>query len=85
MNPVLIAIVIVISLLAIAVFVWKIASENKAKKNYKPPVASEKLVLPEMRDEQLPAKSGKNLRFCPSCGEPNSDQSTYCSKCGNKL
>ena len=85
MNPVLIAIVIVIFLLAIALFVWKIASENKAKKNFKPPVASEKVVLPEMRDEQLPAKSGKNLRFCPFCGEPNSDQSAYCTKCDNKL
>ena len=85
MNPVLIAIVIVVLLLAIAVFVWKFVSENKAKKNYKPPMASEKLVLPEMKDAPLPAKSGQNLRFCPTCGEANSDQSTYCIKCGKKL
>ena len=85
MSPVLIAIAVIVLLLVAALLVWKITSENKAKKNYKPPVANEKIVLPEMRDEQFPAKSGKNLRFCLSCGEPNSDQSAYCVKCGNKL
>ena len=84
MSPVVI-IAILVFLLVIALFVWKTTSESKAKKTYKPPVASDKIVLPEMKDEQLPAKSGKNLRFCPSCGAPNSDQSAYCSECGAKL
>ena len=76
MSPsVIIAILVV--LLVIGLFVWKITSESKAKKTYKPPVANEKIVLPEMKDEELPAKSGKNLRFCPSCGTANSDQSPY--------
>ena len=85
MSPVLIAVVSVVLLLIIALFVWKITSENAAKRNYKPPIASEKIVLPEMRDDVLPAKSGKNLQFCASCGAPNSDQSTYCTSCGAKL
>ena len=85
MSPVLIAVVVFILLLVIDVFAWKITSESKAKKNYKPPVATDKIVLPEMKDEQLPAKSGKNLRFCPSCGTANSDQSTFCTNCGAKL
>ena len=83
MSPVIIAVIVL--LLVAVLLAWKVTSENKAKKNYKPPVANQKIVLPEMRDEQLPAKSGKNLRFCPSCGEPNSDQSSYCVKCGNKI
>ena len=85
MSPVLIAVVVIILLLVIAIFAWKITSESKAKKNYKPPVANEKIVLPEMKEEQLPARSGKNLRFFPSCGTANSDQSAYCIKCGAKL
>ena len=85
MNPVLIAVIIVVFLLALAILVWKSASEKKTKKNYKPPVASEKKVLPKARDEQLPAKSGQELRFCPFCGGPNSNQNTYCSKCGAKI
>lgn len=84
MSPIVIVAILVI-LLAIGLFVWKITSESKAKKNYKPPMANEKIVLPEMKDEQLPARSGKNLRFCPSCGTANSDQSAYCTKCGAKL
>ena len=83
MSPVVIVVIIVI-LLVIGLFVWKISCESKAKKTYKPPVANDKIVLPEMKDEQLPAKSGKNLRFCPSCGAANSDQSAFCSKCGAK-
>lgn len=85
MSPVLIAVVVIILLLVIAIFAWKITSESKAKKNYKPPVANEKIVLPEMKDEQLPAKSEENLHFCPSCGTANSDQSTFCTNCGAKL
>lgn len=84
MSPVVI-IAILVALLVIGIFVWKITSESKAKKTYKPPVANEKIVLPEMKDEELPAKSGKNLRFCPSCGTANSDQAAYCIKCGSKL
>lgn len=84
MSPVVIVAILVI-LLVIGIFIWKIISESKAKKNYKPPMANEKIVLPEMKDEQLPARSGKNLRFCPSCGTANSDQSAYCTKCGAKL
>lgn len=84
MSPVII-IAILIFLLVIGLFIWKITSESKAKKTYKPPVANDKIVLPEMKDEQLPARSGKNLRFCPSCGTANSDQSDYCTKCGAKL
>ena len=85
MSPVFIAIVVIVLAIVIGLFVWKITSESKAKKNYRPPVASEKVILPEMRDEELPAKSGRNLRFCPACGEPNSDKSAFCVKCGNKL
>lgn len=85
MSPVFIAVAVIVVLLVIALLVWKITSESKAKKTYKPPVANEKIVLPEMKDEQLPARSGKNLRFCPSCGTANSDQSAYCTKCGAKL
>lgn len=84
MSPVVIVAILVV-LLVIGILVWKITSESKAKKTYKPPVATEKIVLPEMKDEELPAKSGKNLRFCPSCGTANSDQSPYCIKCGTKL
>ena len=84
MSPVVI-IAILVALLVIGIFVWKITSESKAKKTYKPPVANEKITLPEMKDEELPAKSGKNLRFCPSCGAPNSDRSAYCTECGAKL
>ena len=84
MSPVVIIAILVV-LLVIGLFVWKITSESKAKKTYKPPVATEKIVLPEMKDEELPAKSGKNLRFCPSCGTANSDQAAYCIKCGAKL
>lgn len=84
MSPAVLIIILVI-LLVIGLFVWKITSESKAKKNYKPPVATDKIVLPEMKDEELPAKSGKNLRFCPSCGAPNSDRSAYCTECGAKL
>ncbi len=84
MSPVVIIAILVV-LLVIGLFVWKITSESKAKKTYKPPVANEKIVLPEMKDEELPAKSGKNLRFCPSCGTANSDQAAYCIKCGAKL
>lgn len=84
MNPLLIAAVIIF-LFMIGIFVWKITSESKAKKNYKPPAANEKIVLPEMKEAQLPARSEKNLRFCPSCGSANSDQSAYCIKCGVKL
>ena len=85
MSPVFIAIVVIVLAIAMGLFVWKITSESKAKKNYKPPVASEKVILPEMRDEELPAKSGRNMHFCPACGEPNSDKSAFCVKCGNKL
>lgn len=85
MSPVLIAVVVIILLFVIAIFAWKITSENKAKKNYKPPVANDKIVLPEMKDEQFPARTRKNLRFCPSCGVPNSDHSAYCTECGTKL
>ena len=84
MSPAVLIIILVV-LLVIGILVWKITSESKAKKTYKPPVATEKIVLPEMKDEELPAKSGKNLRFCPSCGAPNSDQSAYCTECGAKL
>ena len=84
MSPVVIT-AILVALLVIGIFVWKITSESKAKKTYKPPVANEKITLPEMKDEELPAKSGKNLRFCPSCGAPNSDRSAYCTECGAKL
>lgn len=84
MSPVVIIAILVV-LLVMGIFVWKITSESKAKKTYKPPVATEKIVLPEMKDEELPAKSGKNLRFCPSCGTANSDQSAFCAKCGAKL
>lgn len=84
MSPVVVIAILVV-LLVIGILVWKITSESKAKKNYKPPVATDKIVLPEMKDEELPAKSGKNLRFCPSCGTANSDQSAYCIKCGTKL
>ena len=84
MSPVVIIAILVV-LLVIGLFVWKITSESKAKKTYKPPVANEKIVLPEMKDEELPAKSGKNLRFCSSCGAPNSDRSAYCTECGAKL
>ena len=84
MSPVVIIAILVV-LLVIGLFVWKITSESKAKKTYKPPVATAKIVLPEMKDEELPAKSGKNLRFCPSCGTANSDQAAYCIKCGAKL
>ena len=84
MSPAVIIAILVV-LLVIGIFVWKITSESKAKKNYKPPVATDKIVLPEMKDEDLPARSGKNLRFCPSCGTANSDQSAYCIKCGTKL
>ncbi len=84
MSPVVI-IAILVALLVIGIFVWKITSESKAKKTYKPPVANEKITLPEMKDEELPARSGKNLRFCPSCGTANSDQSAFCTKCGAKL
>ena len=84
MSPAVIIAILAV-LLVIGVLVWKITSESKAKKNYKPPVATDKIVLPEMKDEELPAKSGKNLRFCPSCGTANSDQSAYCIKCGTKL
>lgn len=84
MSPAVIIAILVV-LLVIGIFVWKITSESKAKKTYKPPVATEKIVLPEMKDEELPAKFGKNLRFCPSCGVPNSDRSAYCTECGTKL
>lgn len=84
MSPAVIIAILVV-LLVIGIFVWKITSESKAKKTYKPPVANEKITLPEMEDEELPARSGKNLRFCPSCGAPNSDQSAYCTECGAKL
>ena len=84
MSPAVIIAILAV-LLVIGILVWKITSESKAKKNYKPPVATDKIVLPEMKDEELPAKSGKNLRFCPSCGTANSDQSAYCIKCGAKL
>lgn len=84
MSPAVIIAILAV-LLVIGILVWKITSESKAKKNYKPPVATDKIVLPEMKDEELPAKSGKNLRFCPSCGTANSDQSAYCIKCGTKL
>ena len=85
MNPILITVIIGVFWFATVVLIWKCASEKKAKKNYKPPIASEKIVLPKARDEQLPAKSGQELRFCPFCGEPNSNQNTYCSKCGAKI
>ena len=85
MNPIIIACIIIFLLILVAMFVWKKTSENKAKKNYKPPIANEKIVLPEMKDEQLPARSGKNLRFCPACGTANSDQAACCIKCGTKL
>lgn len=84
MSPAVIIAILAV-LLVIGILVWKITSESKAKKNYKPPVATDKIVLPEMKDEELPAKSGKNLRFCPSCGAPNSDRSAYCTECGAKL
>lgn len=85
MNPVVIVCLILFILIVISIFAWKTTSENKAKKNYRPPVATDKIVLPEMKDEQLPARSGKDLRFCSSCGTPNSTQSTYCTNCGTKL
>lgn len=85
MSPLLIAIAIVVLLLVTSLLFWKITSENKAKRSYKPPVASAKVVLPEMKDEELPAKSGDHLRFCPMCGAANSDQSAFCVKCGYKL
>lgn len=84
MSPAVIIAILTV-LLVISILVWKITSESKAKKNYKPPVATDKIVLPEMKDEELPARSGKNLRFCPSCGTSNSDQSAFCTKCGAKL
>ena len=84
MSPAVIIAILAV-LLVIGILVWKITSESKAKKNYKPPVATDKIVLPEMKDEEFPAKSGKNLRFCPSCGTANSDQAAYCIKCGAKL
>ena len=84
MSPAAI-VAILVFLLVIGLFAWIITSESKAKKTYKPPVANDKIVLPEMKDEQLPARSGKNLRFCPSCGTANSNQSAYCTKCGAKL
>ncbi len=85
MNTILIAVAVVVVLLVIAVLVLKISSEKKAKETYKPPVASEKKVLPEVKEATLPARSEKHLTFCRNCGTPNSDQSAFCSNCGSKL
>ena len=85
MNTILIAVAVVVVLLVVAVFVLKASSEKKAKATYKPPVATAKKGLPEMKEASLPARSEKHLHFCQKCGAANSDQSKFCANCGNKL
>ncbi len=82
MSPGLAAVIGIVVLLVIGVFVLKITGENKAKKNYKPPVPSEKTVLPDVAEEKLPARSRDDLKFCPNCGAANAGQSAACSECG---
>ena len=85
MGSTLITIGIIVLLLVIAFFVIIIVSGNKAKKNYKPPVPSEKTVLPDPPEVKLPARSREELRFCPRCGAANSERGGYCTSCGAKL
>ena len=84
MNIYIIIAIIAVVLVA-ALFAYKISSESKAKKAYKPPVADEKTVLPAMEETTLPAKSQNRLHFCKNCGTANSDQVSFCSNCGGKL
>lgn len=80
-----IIIAIVAVVLIVAFFAFKISSENKAKKNYTPPVPAAKTVLPKVEEVTLPAKSENRLRFCKKCGFANSDKDVFCSNCGKIL
>ena len=82
MSPGLTVAIGIIVLLMIGIFSLKITGENKAKKNYNPPVPSEKTILPDVAEENLPARSRDDLKFCPNCGAANAGQSAACSECG---
>ena len=80
-----IIIAIIAVVLIVAFLAFKVSSENKAKKNYTPPVPAAKTALPKIEEITLPAKSENRLRFCKKCGSANSDKDIVCNNCGKIL
>ena len=85
MGNTVIIVGIVLVLILILFFVIKTVDGNKAKKNYVPPVARAKTVLPDFSDPPSPAQSGRDLSFCSKCGTANTKQTSFCTNCGSKL
>ena len=85
MENTIVIIGIIFILLLTLFFVIKTIDGNKAKKNYVPPVAKEKTVLPDFSDPPSPPQSGHDLRFCSKCGSVNMKDASNCTKCGAKL
>ncbi len=76
---------IIVVILALTILIVALVSGNKAKKNYKPPVADERIVLSVPPEAALPTTPAGSLRFCPKCGTANSNKNSYCTDCGTKL
>ena len=81
MNSMMV-VVIVLIVLVIGIFAFKIISEKKARETYKPPVAKEKYELPDPPNNPMRVESADEFVICDVCGTANRSSAKFCFNYG---